>query len=426
MPYIKYSIANDFPTQVVEPTRLFYEIQVADAMPTSVCAGIIVGRDENNDIDEDVVLVTSENTIPPGEEAAVDAVVAVHPAPVSAGSVDTGILGVVSNIFQGVDTVGGMKLTNENQTVELNYEDIKESFYGHSTAVNPGEVTILKTGRYRITAMITIGCVGDSGGIRGNPVMQIELDTGSGFVTQPDNMGGYIRENSTENLSTSITGIGVFDFSEGDKLRIVTHDTVAAEPDEETLPYSNRLLIEYIDQDGATVQPGPPGPTGPTGASGGPQGPTGPTGPSGLGPTGPEGPTGPQGPTGPAGVGVFGTEYQYASSEGTDSTDDSDYQEKLKLSTGTLPAGTYRINWYWEMWQSGISNLVTARVQIDDTDTVANPQKEPKDRDDRLPVSGFWQASLGAGTHEIDIDYRKQSGGTAYIRYARLEIWRIS
>jgi|GEM_PF-4401896 len=158
--------------------------------------------------------------------------------------------GNISKLFQGVDTEGGLTVTNVAQAIPLNYESIKDDYYVHSTTVNPGEVEIQEDGWYKITAMMTVGCQSASGGIRGNPVLNIQIDTGSGFVAQPDKMGGYVREDTSNELSTSITGVGLFQFSEGDKIRLTVYDTVPTEPDEETLAYTQRLLIEYIDRSG--------------------------------------------------------------------------------------------------------------------------------------------------------------------------------
>ena len=159
--------------------------------------------------------------------------------------------GPLVKLFQGVDTQGGLTVTNVAQVIPMDFESIKDDYYVHSTTVNPGEVTIQQVGWYKISAMMTVGCVSSSGGTRGNPVLNIEVDTGSGFQAQPDKMGGYIREDSSNELSTSITGIGLFFFNGGDKLRLTVRDTALSEPDEETLPYSQRLIIEYIDRTGA-------------------------------------------------------------------------------------------------------------------------------------------------------------------------------
>jgi len=117
---------------------------------------------------------------------------------------------------------------------------------------------------------------------------------------------------------------------------------------------------------------------------------------------------------------------QDESSEGNSSTTSSDWQRKLRMTTGTLPVGTYRISWYAEVAQSSISDAVGVRVQLNDSITIAEVENEPKDINDVIPVSGYGYAADISGVQNIDIDYREQRGGTAYIRRARLEIWRVS
>jgi len=121
----------------------------------------------------------------------------------------------------------------------------------------------------------------------------------------------------------------------------------------------------------------------------------------------------------------FGKEYQYVESLGESSTTSTSMQQKLRLTTSSLPAGTYRIGWSYEYGQSGISDSFGARVQIDDVTTIMQALIEIKDTTDEIPSSGFAVVSLSSGVHFIDLDFNAETG-TSYIRNARLEIWRIS
>lgn len=158
--------------------------------------------------------------------------------------------GSLSKLFQGIDSTG-FKVTNVAQVIPFDTVSIKDDYYVHSTSTNPGEITIQNAGWYRLSVMVTIRSDSSSGGTRGNPVLNMEIDTGSGFVAQQDLMGGYIRENASQELSTSITGVGLFQFSASDKIRFTVKDTVATEPDESTKPYTGRCVIEFIDRTGA-------------------------------------------------------------------------------------------------------------------------------------------------------------------------------
>lgn len=153
-----------------------------------------------------------------------------------------------TNIFQGIDTLGGIKVTTQPQVIPFDFVNLKDSFYEHNAlGPTPGEVEILQAGLYKISAMLTVVTIDASEGNRGSPKLHIDISQGGGpFIQQPDNMGGYIRENAAGQLSSSITGIGFFQFAAGDKLRLTVLDSVAVPPNEETVPYSQRLLIEFV------------------------------------------------------------------------------------------------------------------------------------------------------------------------------------
>lgn len=115
---------------------------------------------------------------------------------------------------------------------------------------------------------------------------------------------------------------------------------------------------------------------------------------------------------------------QTGSSESESSTTSQVWQQKLKLTTSNLAIGEYRIGWYFEISQSNIADTVEARVQLNDTTELCGVVKEVKDATDWIPVSGFFHDQSLSGVNDIDIDWRQQKGSTAYIRRARLEIWR--
>jgi len=174
---------------------------------------------------------------------------------------------------------------------------------------------------------------------------------------------------------------------------------------------------------------GDTGATGPTGPSGGPVGPTGPTGPIGPTGVGSTGPTGPIGPTGPTGTSTFGSNFQTEISAGESTTTSTSFQQKLRMTTTSLPIGTYRIGWYYEWSFGSQSNDFLGRVQVDNTTTLMEHQQEPKDSnsDQSTPASGFAYITFAsATTHDIDLDYCSNDGSTARIKNAKLEIWRVS
>ena len=130
-------------------------------------------------------------------------------------------------------------------------------------------------------------------------------------------------------------------------------------------------------------------------------------------------------------VSYFGMEFDDAQSEAQSSvTGDNAYHEKLKLTTASIPAGTYRIGWYAERSMNDEGLPYKFRVQVDDTTDLCEPspvQKKKFEDGAWTSVSGFKSnVVLTAAVHTIDIDYgTSDAGKTAYIRKARLEIWRI-
>ncbi len=102
---------------------------------------------------------------------------------------------------------------------------------------------------------------------------------------------------------------------------------------------------------------------------------------------------------------VFGTEYDSAESLGTSSTTSTAWQTKLTLTTGTLPAGTYMVNWTYEWAGSSASADVDIQVEVDNTTVIMDQRQEPKDpgTDQSNPKGGQVPITLTNATHTIDI-----------------------
>lgn len=124
-------------------------------------------------------------------------------------------------------------------------------------------------------------------------------------------------------------------------------------------------------------------------------------------------------------TGTLSKEINYAADEATDTTILTGWQEKVKLTVTGIPAGTYVIQWYCELRHSNntLSEYSEARVTVDDTVEIGQSIWPYGDYED---MAGFRVHDIGSeGDHEFDIDFRVQGGGTAYIRRARLLLWRI-
>jgi len=122
---------------------------------------------------------------------------------------------------------------------------------------------------------------------------------------------------------------------------------------------------------------------------------------------------------------------KYAEDEGIDSTTSTDWGHagNPKVSkTFTAEAGDYMVEWSCEIGGSTLSTEIEVRVQLDNTTDLAEVKIIPNivvAQQGAVPVSGFKKITLTAASHTIDLDYRKGLGGTVYIRYARLKIFKV-
>ena len=138
---------------------------------------------------------------------------------------------------------------------------------------------------------------------------------------------------------------------------------------------------------------------------------------------------------------VLAGSFYNAEQSSSSSSNSTNFQRKLRLTTPNLEAGQYRIGWSFEWAGSRVDkNGQEFRVQIDDNTTILsmNPLMNNKANGYFFQDSGFKYVDLNTGIHNIDLDYKAVStnsnhhgGGsssqnTVTIREARLEIWRVS
>ncbi len=127
---------------------------------------------------------------------------------------------------------------------------------------------------------------------------------------------------------------------------------------------------------------------------------------------------------------VFGSRFQDAESSSESENSTTSWSQKLNLAMPSdTPAGRYRIGIFYNWRFESLSHDFEARARVDDTDTVFVHTQEPKDTgtDQEFVASGFAYVDLTAASHTIDIDYRSSSGGdSAFIKNARIEVWRVS
>ncbi len=327
------------------------------------------------------------------------------------------------------DNTGGQTFTNT--TVTLNLDTVRKNVGGFSLASD--EVTVV-SGTYSVFAKVSVGSNG-----RATAEAWIELDTGSGYFEVDGTRGiMYCRDQSSGENTCTIPA--VLDLSDDDKLRIRMIRTTGS-----------TTITTRADAGGLVI--------------------TTLGGPAGLnGVDGNDGNDGTDGAPGPSGSGssiniydagtmisgtpfsainftgldieesvtsgtvnityvppVFGTWYGWSSSESESSTTSTSWQQKLTYPLTNVLAGNYRIGFQFEWRRNAANNDFTARVQVDNTTTVANLNIENKDSNSWNLAHGFYVATLTAGNHFIDIDYAgENTDNTSFIRAARIECYRVS
>ena len=118
----------------------------------------------------------------------------------------------------------------------------------------------------------------------------------------------------------------------------------------------------------------------------------------------------------------FGTKYRQNFDDDESSTTSTAWQNKVSKSLTSLPAGKYRLSWCAEVKVSGgTGKTVRLKVELDDSGLMNGISESSAEY---VSHSGFKSGEL-SGNHKLDIDYKQNGGGTAYIRNARIEVWRL-
>ena len=125
----------------------------------------------------------------------------------------------------------------------------------------------------------------------------------------------------------------------------------------------------------------------------------------------------------------FEKEYyrEYAESLGSSNTTSTTFQTKLTLTTSSIPAGKYRIQWTYAYGHGQADRRSEERIYVDSATVlyIVDPE-ESRGTSFYYPAAGFADITFGsAGTHTIELQYRCVNTSSMVIKEARLEIWRI-
>lgn len=118
------------------------------------------------------------------------------------------------------------------------------------------------------------------------------------------------------------------------------------------------------------------------------------------------------------------------------SSGSTSWQQAARLSTGSIPAGTYRVGWSFNWNHDDKGSQFKAQIEQDDTTQLHLQEEKPVADDgsfgatgtkEKYASSGFRFVSLSAGSYTFDLDFSTETAGkTSSVWNARLEFWRVS
>lgn len=124
---------------------------------------------------------------------------------------------------------------------------------------------------------------------------------------------------------------------------------------------------------------------------------------------------------------LFGTEYQYVSSEGISSNSSENWQTKLTLTTPIIPTGNYRMSGTLAVANDSGDKPVEYRYLVDGVPNTNIGFYAPKFEDEYDQRATFLNVAFTEGVHVVQIQFRATSeGGTAKCRSTRIDIFRTS
>jgi hypothetical protein len=121
--------------------------------------------------------------------------------------------------------------------------------------------------------------------------------------------------------------------------------------------------------------------------------------------------------------GSFGTEYQYAITTTQTAYTTTTPTTVTSLTTGSLPSGTYRIEWYFEMQMSTTTTQPTVEVDYSGT-VIGTFVGRTVNTANYFPISGFGDVNI-SGVHTITIRYTGSNTSSVNIKNRKISIYRI-
>lgn len=123
------------------------------------------------------------------------------------------------------------------------------------------------------------------------------------------------------------------------------------------------------------------------------------------------------------------TDFNYAENTTTTSTNNNNYQQRLRLTTGSLEGGDYIVRYCYKYRVTDKNAYYRIRLQDDDTTTIIEAEMgagiTAADSNHREICTAFRKTTLSAGIHNIDFDYSAVGGKTIYLYFAGIELYKV-
>jgi hypothetical protein len=123
----------------------------------------------------------------------------------------------------------------------------------------------------------------------------------------------------------------------------------------------------------------------------------------------------------------FGKKWGYEEDTGESSASNSTWVQKVRLSVSSLPEGDYLLMFAMIAYSSANSVVVGMRIEADDTTVLCSTLVKPGQTEAEVPCMQFARLSSISGSHTYDLEFNLSGGsGTAYVRQARIAIYRVA
>ena len=136
------------------------------------------------------------------------------------------------------------------------------------------------------------------------------------------------------------------------------------------------------------------------------------------------------------GSALYGANYVSAVDTTVRSSGATGWTRQVRLTTGAVPAGTYRVGWAFNWNHDDKGSKFQAQVEQDDTTQIHFQEHRPVDdggsfgstgTDEKYHSAGFAYVTLTAASHTFDLDFSSDtSGKTSSMWDGRLEFWRVA